>query len=147
MIELQKVTPSRTTQLASATTAADGSFTTAVTLAHNANLCALHPQAPASASEIVAVGIAPAVELKLESSSPLRVSGTVFPTKPTIELDVYALAHGHRRLLKSTHVAVHQGQITVELTLRARGRYAIRARTKADGSNLAGASNQLQIVI
>jgi hypothetical protein len=74
VIELQNVNQSRTNQLASARTAADGSFTTAVTLAHNANLRALHPQAPVSASEILAVGIAPAVELKLQSSSPLRVT-------------------------------------------------------------------------
>ncbi len=144
---MQKVTPSGTTQLASATTAADGSFTVPVTLAHNANLRALHQQAPASASEIVAVGIAPGLELKLESSAPLRVSGTVFPARRTVELDVYALAHGHRRLLKSTRVTVRQGLFTAELALRRGGRYAIIARTKADGSNLAGASNQLQIVI
>ena len=146
-IELQNVTPSGTTQLARAPSAADGAFATTVTLAHNANLRALHRSAPASASEIIAVQIAPALELRLESTSPLRVSGTVLPATRSVEIDVYALTGRHRRLLTRTHAGVRRGQFTAKLAVRRPGRYAVRAVTNADANNARGASSELRVVL
>jgi hypothetical protein len=146
-IELQNVTASGTSQLASTTTAPDGSFTSAVTLRRNANLRALHRSAPASVSDIVAVQIAPALQLRLESTSPLRVSGSAFPASRSVEIDLYLLTGRHRRLLARNHATVRGGRFDTKLAVRRPGHYIIRAVTRASAANAGGASNELHVVI
>jgi hypothetical protein len=146
-VEIQRLSADAATTIVAATTAADGSWHTTVTVARTAVLRALHLPAPASASNVIEVGVQPVITLGLAPGSPLRVSGTVEPAKPNVWLDVYELVAGHRRLLRRQRVRARQGGFTVRPSLGARPgrRYVLVARTTAGGGTLAGASPPLQL--
>jgi hypothetical protein len=146
-IEIQALAADAATTIATAVTAADGTWSATVTVSRDAVLRALHAEAPATVSEVLAVGVAPALTLALTAAAPLRVAGTVTPAKPRITLDIYRQTGQHRQLLTSQRVTVHGGAFSVRPALGARrGRhYVLIARTVAGGQTLAGASAPLAI--
>jgi N-acetylmuramoyl-L-alanine amidase len=149
-VEIQALGPRGVSTVASATTAAGGSWTASLGLTDNARLRALHPSAPAAVSELIDVGVAPTVTLIVDSLSPLRVSGTVSPTKRHVTVSLYALHGSHRRLVGSPRrVTVLDGRFALRIA-RPRagpGRYVVVVRTAADARNLAGASAPLAFAL
>ena len=89
----------------------------------------------------------PALTLSLVSTSPLRVAGTIPPSKRHITLDVYKLSGPHRHRVLSHRTAVHDGQFSARLALgrRAHGHYEIVARSRADAVTVAGASPPVSV--
>jgi hypothetical protein len=135
--------------VATVTTGADGSWSTTLPFQRSAIVRALYRQAPAAVSDLVAIGITPAITLALVSTSPLRVSGTITPRKRKVTLSVYKLSGAHRRLVLTRTASVHQGRFTARLALgrAAHGGYVIVARTAADAQTAAGASPPLSVSV
>jgi hypothetical protein len=147
-VEVQERAPGGAVTVLSTTTAPDGSWSATVTLVHNALLRALHRPAPAAVSDLVWIGVAPTVTLIIDSLAPLRVSGTVSPSKSHVTLDVYAVGSGGRqRLVASKRAAVTDGAFARGLAIGKPGQYQLIARTEDDGVNLAGASVALPISV
>jgi N-acetylmuramoyl-L-alanine amidase-like protein len=123
------------------TTAADGSWTATLPFPQSAVVRALHAARPAAVSDLVAVGVVPALTLALASTSPMRVSGTVQPAKP-VTVSVYKLVKGRRRLVSSRRLKAAGGTFNANVSLgrRPRGHFVIVARTAADAVSLGGAS-------
>ncbi len=144
-VELQKVTPSGAATVATATTAADGSWVSSLELTANAAIQALCRQAPAAVSDVAQIAVAPAIELTVGSLSPLRVSGQVLPAQRRAIVELYLLGHGHRRLVASKRVAVRRGRFTATMPVRRSGRYELVARTPASAANAAGASKAVVV--
>ena len=96
---------------------------------------------------MIAIDQAPVITLRALPGSPAAISGTVTPAKRWVTLDVYRLSGVHRRLVASVRVDVRHGTFTVRLSrlIRARGRYAIIARTPADQTTVAAASAALTV--
>jgi hypothetical protein len=139
----------RTTTFATVTTAADGTWSTTLTSATTAIVRALHPVAPAAVSDLVEIGVAPVISLTLVSSEPLRLAGTIAPSKRSVTLGVYKLSGPHRHLALSRRVAVHRGTFSARLSLgrRARGRYEVVARSGADTATVSGASAPVTVTV
>jgi N-acetylmuramoyl-L-alanine amidase len=131
--------------LATATTAADGSFTAQLALERSTLVRSLHRPAPATTSPLVEVFVAPAVTLTLTPGAPVAVAGTVRPGKPAVTIDAYRVGRGRKPVL-SKHVAVTRGAFATTLRL-GKGRYWVRARTLADDSNVAGESPRLAVTV
>jgi hypothetical protein len=147
-IEVQQVTPGGAVTIATATTGADGSWSAALAPAANVLVRALHRPAPATVSTVAFIAVQPTVTLTLVSSaSPLRVSGTVSPSKRTVTIDVYALVNGRRPLVTSKRVAVTQGRFSVRIRTRRHGPAMLIARTAADARNVAGASAAVRVTL
>jgi hypothetical protein len=87
--------------------------------------------------------------LSVISASPLRIAGTITPSKPCVTIDVYRLARSARHLVLSRRVPVTAGRFAIRLTLgpRAHGRYVIVARSPADEVTLAGRSAPASLTI
>lgn len=88
-VELQRLVDDRVEQIASVTTAADGTWTFALPVTRTITLRALHRRHPASVSDVVTVRVRPVLTLALESSSPPRITGTITPPKATVTIDTY----------------------------------------------------------
>lgn len=147
-IEIQQLRRDRATTVATATTAADGSWAATLPLTRTAVLRALHPVAPAAASNVIAVGVQPLLTLALASSAPVTVSGTVNPPKPRVKLYIYRLVNGRRRLLHSKTVRARGGAFSATVLVGAApGSYVVVARTSEGGGTLAGASAPLPITL
>jgi hypothetical protein len=141
-IEVQRIAGGAETTIATAVTDATGAWSLPVTVARDEVLRALHRPAPASVSELVAIGVVPVLTLALAGSSPPRVSGTIVPAKATVVLDTYELSgRGHRRLLNRRRVRVRGGRFGARVPGARRGRrLAVVARTAEGGGSLAGQS-------
>jgi hypothetical protein len=137
------------TTLATVTTGADGTWSTALTLTRSAVVRAVHEVAPAAVSDLVAVGVTPVITLAPAPGSPLRVTGTVAPAKRSVTISVYKLAGPHRRLALTKRVTVRRGSFAPRLNVgrAARGNYLIIARTAADTVTAAGASAPLAVTL
>jgi hypothetical protein len=136
------------TTIARAQTDAGGRWTATLQVTGSTTvLRALHGAAPAAASDVIAIDQAPVITLRALPGSPAAISGTVTPAKRWVTLDVYRLSGVHRRLVASVRVDVRHGTFTVRLSrlIRARGRYAIIARTPADQTTVAAASAALTV--
>ncbi len=138
-----------TTTVAAVTTAEDGSWSTTISLSRSAVVRAVHVDVPAVVSNLVVIGVVPALTLDLASTSPVRVSGTIAPSKRSVTISVYKLSGPHRRLVLTRKTAVRQGRFTARLSLgrRARGSYLILARTSADAISAAGASAPVSLTV
>jgi hypothetical protein len=138
-----------TTTFATVTTAADGTWSAILAPAATAIVRALHPAAPAAVSDLVEIGVAPVITLALVSTSPLRLAGTIAPSRRSLTLDVYKLSGPHRRLVLSRRVAARQGVFSARLSLgrRAHGRYEVIARSGAGTATVAGASAPLPVTV
>jgi N-acetylmuramoyl-L-alanine amidase len=146
-VELQNVVPTGASTVATATTASDGTWTTSLELTSNAAIQALHRAAPAAVSDLAQIAVVPAIELSVQSLAPLRVSGRVAPAQRQVIVDLYSLAHGHRRRVASKRVAVRRGRFTATLRVRRHGRFQLVARTRASPANAAGASPPVVVTV
>jgi hypothetical protein len=146
-IEVQQVMPGGASTVATATTAADGTWSNVLEPASNLLVRALHRPAPATLSNVAFVGLQPAVTLIVDSVSPLHVSGTMIPSKRMVAIDLYALVNGRRRLVASKRVAVTRGRFAARLRTRRHGPALLVARTTADARTVAGASPPVNVTL
>ena len=135
------------TTVATATAAADGTWSATLAPLENTLVRALHRAAPATVSDVVLLAVEPAITLTVESVSPLTVSGTVAPPKRFVQLDLYALANGHRRRVTGKRLAVNGGRFSGQIRTRRHGRSLLIARTAADAATVAGASAPVQVTL
>jgi hypothetical protein len=142
---LQQLTAAGEHTIASLTTEADGSWNTSLTLDHSLLVRALHVDAPASASDLLYLAVAPVIELSIDSKRPLKVSGTVMPPSRTVTIEVFSLRNGHRALALHKRVPVRQGRFVATLAIRRRGSYAVSAATRATVGNAAALSQPLAV--
>jgi len=150
-VQLQSRTLQGATTIATATTAADGSWQAPLTLAQTTDLRALHADAPAVVSPAVAVGIAPAVTLSVTPGLTPGVyvaTGTISPAKRKVVIDVNELLapSGKKRIVHRTVKAPAAGY-AASAKLTKPGTYVVVARTLADAVNAAGASVPVQVVV
>jgi hypothetical protein len=141
-IAVQTLAPRGT--LARVTTDAAGRWSASVVADRTLLVRALHAVRPAVVSDVVEIGVRPVITLKLVSSYPPRVTGTVTPFEAKVVLDVYRDL-GRRQRISSTTVRVQSGG---RFSFRPRigvGIYTVIARTAADARTVAGASAPLQI--
>jgi hypothetical protein len=147
-IELQEITRGVEETLASATTAADGSWSATFTPAGNVLIRALHRPAPAAASNVVAIAVAPVLTLSLGSPGPpVQVTGTVSPPLPNVMVDLYRVVGGRRRLLAARRVPAGAGEFAARFRPGRPGRYVVIVRTVASARFIAGASPAVALTI
>ncbi|HUE28939.1 MAG TPA: hypothetical protein VMP89_19345, partial [Solirubrobacteraceae bacterium] len=135
------------TTIATVTTAADGSWSLALTPTADTMLRALHRQRPAAVSDWAAVAVAPAVTLTVASAVPLRVTGTVVPSKRRVTVDLYRPGRTSGKPVASHTVGVARGRFAATLRAPRPGDYVLVARTAADPRNAAGASPALPVTV
>ena len=148
-VEVQRLSHDRAVTLATAITAADGTWSATVPgLERDVVLRALHPVSPAAASNVIGVGVEPVLTLTLVSQPPVRITGTVLPPKRNVTLDTYRLVNGQRRLIGRRRIRTSGGQFNVRALIGARsGDYVLVARTPAGDGTLAGASPPLNVTL
>jgi len=148
-IEIQRLTHDRAITLATATTAADGSWTaTLAPIERGVVLRALHSVAPAAASNVIGVAVTPMVTLTLVSQPPVRISGTVVPPRPVLTLDTYRVVNGSRHLVRRRRIRTSGGHFNVRaLTGAGSGDYVLVARAPAGDGTIAGASAPLNVTV
>ena len=143
-IEIQTLVGGDGGPLAITAAAADGSWAVAIKPSHSGLIRALHRAPPATVSDLAPLEVSPRIMLTVDSLSPLRVSGTVSPSKRRVTVELYKLSGGHRQLVARTAVALANGRFRTSLPTRGRGAYEVRARTSADARNAAGLSAPAQ---
>ena len=147
-IELQEITRGAEQTIATPTTGADGSWSVAFTPAGNVLIRALHRPAPAVASNVVAIAVAPVLTLSLASPGPpLEVTGTVSPPLPSVMVDLYRVVGGRRRLIAARRVPAGAGEFAARFRPGRPGRYVVIARTAASARYVAGASPSVALTI
>ena len=135
------------TTVVTATAAADGTWSATLAPLENTLARALHRPAPAIVSDVVLLAVEPAITLTVESVSPLTVSGTVSPPKRFVEVDLYALANGHRRRVTGKRLAVNGGRFSGRIRTGRHGRSLLIARTAADAASVAGVSAPVDVTL
>jgi hypothetical protein len=135
------------TTVATATTAADGTWTATLAPVENTLVRALHRPAPAAVSDVALLAVEPVITLQVDSVSPLTVSGTVSPLKRFVTVDLYALANGHRRRVTGKRLAVKNGRFAGQIRTRRHGRSLLIARTAADAATVAGVSAPVEVTL
>jgi hypothetical protein len=147
-IELQEITRGAEQTIATPTTAPDGSWSATFTPAGNVLIRALHRPAPAAASNVVALAVAPALTLALVGPAPpVEVTGTVSPPLPNVTLDLYRVVGGRRHLMRAKRVPAGDGEFAARFRPGRPGRYVVIARTVASGRFIAGASPAVGLTI
>ena len=157
-IQVQKLTTNAGTgaaiekTIAHTTTAADGSWSVPLSPSVNLLVRAVHTAAPASASPLVWVAVAPAITLSRVpyAAGPVGVvslTGTVAPHKRAVTLVAERDGAGHGARLVKKIVAVVNGRFELFLSLPASGTYRVRAETEADANNVAGSSPPLVVTV
>jgi hypothetical protein len=146
-IELQRLGGGGALTVLVATTAADGSWTAALTLTQNAVLGALHRSRPASVAAPAFIAVTPAVTLTVDATAPLQLSGSVSPAKRAVTVELYAVSGGRRRLVRHKRVAVRQGQFVATLRRPKPGHYVARVVTDADAASAAGSSPDVPVIV
>jgi hypothetical protein len=138
-IELQQFKIVGERPLATATTAADGTWSASFRLKNDTAVRALHRPLPASVADWIEILVAPAITLSVHSTTPLDVSGTIFPSKPELTVDVYAGDTVSKRV-SSVRVMASKGRFAATIPVAGPGSYMLVARTPADAASSAGAS-------
>ena len=134
--------------LATATTAADGSWSVPPFTTENSTLLrGLYRSHPAAASDWMAIEVVPAITLTLVSASPLRVSGTISPAKRVVTVDLYAAGRIGGKPLATRKVRASRGRFSATISPRRPGSYVIVARSQADAQNAAGVSPQIAVSV
>ncbi len=147
-IEIQTLANDRSKTVASATTAADGSWNATVPQVRNLVVRALHPVTPAAASNVAYVGLEPVVTLSLASPSPPRVSGTITPPRPRVTLAVYRVVNGRRRFVRSRTIGAAGGHFSARVLSGAKpGQYVLIARTPNTDATLAASSPPVRVTV
>jgi hypothetical protein len=143
-IRLEDVSSSRTATrelvLATALTKHDGLWFARLKPKSNLLLRALHAETPATASALIAVGVAPALSMTLtrDHGNEFTAVGTVTPDKQHVVLEA-AEAGGKQRVVVRSKVDAVAGEFRSRIRLKP-GRYWVTATTPADATNLAGVS-------
>ena len=141
------------TTIASGLTAADGSWSISLSPSDNLLIRAVHTAAPASASPLVWVAVAPAITLSRVPYAPspaggvVSLEGTVTPHKRAVTLVAQRSGAGHRARPVTKTVAVVNGRFEAKLDLHTTGVYRVRAQTAADARNAAGSSPRLVVTV
>jgi N-acetylmuramoyl-L-alanine amidase-like protein len=137
------ITNTHEASVAKAVTHPNGLWVALLSPRTNLLLRALHAEAPAAASALLAIGVAPVLELTLSSEgrTEVAVTGKVTPPKRDVVLEAMD-ARGKQGIVLRKTVDAAAGRFRGTLRLKP-GRYWITARTQADASNLAGASPRL----
>jgi hypothetical protein len=146
-IELQQVMPNGATTLLTTIAAADGSWAAELSLDQNAVIGALHRSRPAAVADATQIGVAPVVRLRVDSASPLRVSGGVRPDKPSVTVQLYRLAGARRQLMRQHRVAVRHGRFATTIRAVKHGRYVLQAVTPGDARNVSGSSPDVHVTV
>ena len=123
-----------------------GQFSAAFTPARNMLVRALKPGAPAVASPLLAIGVAPVLTLTVAGRSPLTLTGTVTPVKAKLQLLVHHVGGMQTLVHHETFTPRADGSFTVRPKLAA-GRYRIRVESTADGANVAAQSPGLSVTV
>ncbi len=149
-IRLQSLTSSRRevseANLATAVTRAGGLWAAALKPQANLLVRALHADAPAAVSALIAVGVKPEITLALtRTDGGVAVSGTVSPAKPRIVLKIQSVT-GAQRVVEHRTVEPKHGAFETMIRLSG-GRYWVTAQTVADATNLAGSSRRVAVHI
>jgi uncharacterized protein with LGFP repeats len=157
-IELQHRRSAEQTTVATATTAADGTWSAGAPFPHNATLRALYRGAPgisAIVSVTVDVAIAPQVTLSAQSQEattgvPIVFSGTVAPAKPRVtfvisQLQPDAVTYAEVRRFA---VAVNaDGTFSRGVAFSGPGQYQVVAATETDDTNVNGLSAPVAMTV
>ena len=146
-IEIQQIAPHAEQTIATVATDADGTWSFTFNPAVNALVRALHGEAPAAVSDVVAISVVPTLTLTLVSNQPLTVAGTVSPPGPRVTIDLYKFVHGRRRLMVSKRVPTARGQFHTRLKTKGPGRYIVIAQTAASARYVAGLSGPLPVIV
>ena len=151
-VEVQRFSVTRhgttETTIASATTAADGSYGVSVPLTRYTLLRALHPLAPASVSTLAGVEVAPAITVTVESTSPLTVTGTVSPPTKKVTIDLFSVQpDGHWERLLRKRITVRHGAFAATLATPGPGPYGVSVHTPADAISAAGVSAPVPVTV
>jgi hypothetical protein len=143
-VEVQRLASTGAWQtMASAVTAADGSWAAQLSLRTSALVRALHRATPAAVSAPLLAAPAPAVTLAVSGSGPFAARGTVAPPKRAVTVNLYAAAAGGHTgsLLSRTSAHVGAGgAFSAAVHAPGPGSYVLVAHTAADGQNAAGTS-------
>ena len=148
-VELQQLGPQGppANTIASATTAADGSWSVSLASQTNMIVRALHSPYPASVADWTLVAFAPVLSIQLQSSSPLVVTGTISPAKRRVTVALYPAARTSGKPLSRRRVSVSQGQFSAQLPVPGPGSYTVIATSAADPSHAPGASPPLSVTV
>ncbi|HTP21953.1 MAG TPA: N-acetylmuramoyl-L-alanine amidase [Solirubrobacteraceae bacterium] len=146
-IEIQQIAPHAEQTIATVATDADGTWSFTFNPAVNALVRALHGEAPAAVSDVVAISVVPTLTLTLVANQPLTVAGTVSPPGPRVTIDLYKFVHGRRRLMVSKRVPTARGQFHTRLKTKGPGRYIVIAQTAASARYVAGLSGPLPVIV
>jgi hypothetical protein len=147
VVELQQLTPAGESTIAQTTTAQDGSWSVTVALQRNAITRALHRPHPATVTDWVELAVAPAITLSVLSTSPLRLGGTISPSKRHVTLDAYRGEGRRRQPVATNRLAVTHGRFGGQVEIRRPGQYLLVARSEADSTNAAGTSPPVTVNI
>lgn len=128
--------------LATARTRRDGLWVARLKPHSNLLLRALHADAPAAASALIAVGVRPELDLAVApGAGGVRVSGTVTPAKNHIVVEARSMT-GLRRVVQRITVEAEGGSFATKIRLTP-GSYWVTASTQADFANVAGQSSSV----
>jgi hypothetical protein len=156
-IELQLRERAGERTLATATTAADGSWSASAALLHNGTLRALDRGGDGARSAVVSPGVEVRVRPRVEllagaSTAPpggsVPFSGSVAPAKRKLSLVVSRLeADGTYRRARSLDVRTVNGGFSVSVDFPAPGSYQVAARVPEDARNAAGESPPVTVAV
>jgi hypothetical protein len=148
-IELQSLGPGGppANTLATLTTAADGTWSQAVSFQQNTLVRAVHVAAPASVADWATVSVAPMVTLSVQSSSPLVLTGTVAPAKQHVWLELYRGSALTGKPLKRKRTTAAMGTFRAQLPVPGPGNYVVVARTLGGAVNAAGVSSPVAVTV
>lgn len=148
-IELQELgrTGPPASTFATVTTDGNGFWSQTVGFTQTTLVRSLHRPAPASVSDWVEVAVAPAITVNVQAGSPLLITGTVFPAKPSVTLALYPAGTSTGKPIAKTRVSASTGSFTAQLNVPWPGDYTVLARTAADSTNAAGASAPVPVTV
>jgi hypothetical protein len=145
-IEVQQLEARGERTIATATTAADGTWSASFALKEDTAVRALHRPYPAAVADWIEILVAPAITLSVQSTTPLQVTGTIVPSKPELTVDVYA-GDPASKPVSSAHVAVSKGAFAATIPIPGPGSYVLVARSPADAASTAGASAPVAVTV
>jgi len=135
-VQLQALNGTTEEVLATVTTDANGHWSAVVAPKTSVLVRALHPVAPATASPLVLIGVAPTVTLEVTEPGGQFVSGTVSPAEPHVMVTV-RYAGGRHRVVEHLHLAARGGRFRHRLKLKP-GHYHVQAHSIPDAKYVEG---------
>lgn len=142
-IEVQRLRAGARRTLATATTGADGSWSAEIASSFSVLVRALHRRGPATVSDWIALDVAPRITLQASPGSPIELSGTIFPPKGHVTVEL------HRRgsVVKTKQFAVTRGRFAGAIRSPGPGAYTLIARSAEDADNVAGGSPPVPLTL